>query len=157
MRIDYKKLAESAVVLLLITGFVTACATGNAAPRTAGFTESEVRAFADPAVDSLLQAMNTGDYAGYTANFDEQLKKNVTPKLFDLLNPKKIEVVGNYVSREFAKMVPKDGSFTLTYKAKFTKEPADVTITVIIKDEGGKLYVGGLNFDSPLMRQGNCC
>jgi hypothetical protein len=130
---------------------------GDVIPPPGKLNGSEVRAFADPAVENLLQAMNAGDYARYTAQFDEQLKKNITRGVFDLLNPKKIAVVGNYISRDFAKMVVKDDRFVLTYKAAFSKEPAGVTVTVIVRETGGQPYISGLNFDSPLMREGNCC
>ncbi len=136
---------------------LTGCTAGAASPQTGGLSESEVRTFTDPAAEKLLQAMNNGDYAEYTADFDTTLKKNITRELFDWLNAKKIEVVGNYVSKEFVKMTPKEGSVTVVYQAEFTKEPAGVTVTIIIKEEAGKKYVSGLNFDSPLMREGDCC
>lgn len=132
------------------------CTTGTAQSQLVPLTEAEVRAFADPITENILQAMNTGNYAQYTRDFDAPLKKNLAEAIFNWLNARKLDVVGNYVSKEFWRMTQKNDKVTVVYRAKFTNEPGTVTVTVNFKNISGKEYVDGLIFDSPLMRQSDC-
>jgi hypothetical protein len=144
------------IALLLSTGFVSACTPGSAQPQASPLTDSEVRIFADSIVENILQAMNTGNYAQYTRDFDAQLKKNLAEDIFNSLNAKKLDVVGNYVSKEFWQMTQKNDKVTVVYRAKFTDEPGTVLVTVYFKNITGKWYVDGLLFYSPLMQSNDC-
>jgi uncharacterized lipoprotein YajG len=62
-----------AIVALMFP--LAGCATRTAQLQVSPLTESEVRVFADPITENILQAMNTGNYAQYTRDFDAQLKK----------------------------------------------------------------------------------
>ena len=62
-----------AIVALMFP--LAGCATRTAQLQVSPLTESEVSVFADPITENILQAMNTGNYAQYTRDFDAQLKK----------------------------------------------------------------------------------
>ena len=61
--------------------------------------------------------------------------------------------IGDYVSKEFWKVESKDQYTIVYYKAKFTDEPADVTVKVVFQEINGVPKVSGLWFDSPELRK----
>jgi hypothetical protein len=104
----------------------------------------------------MLQAMNTGNYAQYTRNFDEAFKKNLSQDAFDKINSLRIETVGKYVSKEYWRMVQKNDRITVAYRATFDEESYPVIVTVFFKNIEGEWYVDGTYYDSPLMRKSGC-
>jgi hypothetical protein len=143
------------VGLLLSIGFISSCTPGSAVSQVGRLTEKEVRAFADPIAENLLQAMNTSDYAQYTRDFDEAFKKNLSQNAFKTINSLRIETVGSYVSKEYWQMAQKNDKITVAYRAKFTDDPS-VIFTAYFKNIEGKWYVDGTYYDSPLMRKSGC-
>ena len=143
------------VVLLLSPGVVVACSPGNAAPVVSKLTDSEVRVFADPIAENLLQAMNTANYTQYTCNFDEAFLKNLSPDTFEALNSRRIETVGNYVSKEYWRMVQKNDKITVAYQVTFTGD-STVIFTIYFKSIDGKWCVDGVYYDSALLRKSGC-
>jgi len=131
------------------------CATGTAQPQLSPLTDSEIRAFADPITENILQAMNTGNYTQYTRDFAKSLKDNLPQNIFDKANSARIETVGTYVSKEHWRMSQEGDKITVVYRAKFTDEPG-VLVTLYFKNITGKWYVDGLLFYSPLMQSSNC-
>jgi hypothetical protein len=154
--IKLRRLVLVIVVFLLGTGFISACTPGSAEAQASPLTESEVRAFADPVAENILQAMNTGNYTQYTRDFDEQFKENLPEERFQALNSYRTDVMGNYVSKEYWRMTQKDQKITVVYRAKFTEDPSTVLVNVYFKNISGKKYVDGLFFDSPLIRSYQC-
>ena len=56
-------------------------------------------------------------------------------------------------SKEFWK-VEDEGPYTIVYyRAKFTLEPEDVIVKVVFREITGEIYVDGLWFDSPKLRE----
>jgi hypothetical protein len=143
-------------LLLTVTGYITACSTGTAAPEISPLAENDVRAFAGPVAENIFQAMNSGNYTAYTRDFDDRLKNNMSEDTFKTVNDKRIEVVGTYQSKTYWQMTQKNDKLTVVYRAKFTKEPADVLLTLIFKNIDGKWLIDGLAYDSPLMRENDC-
>lgn len=137
-------------------GFVTSCTPVNTAPMVGQLTESDVRAFADPMTENMLQAINTFDYAQYTRDFDDSVKKNLSQDAFETVTTQRIGAVGNYVSKEYWQMVQKDDKLTVAYRAKFGGDSSNVTVTVYFKNINGKWYIDGTYYDSPLLRASGC-
>lgn len=152
------KLSRLKVILAIVALMfpLAGCTTGTAQLQVSPLTESEVRVFADPITENILRAMNTGNYADYTRDFDAQLKANLSESAFKTANSRKLDVVGNYVSKEFWQITLKNDKVTVVYRAKFTDEPGTVLVTVYFKNITGKWYVDGLLFYSPLMQSSNC-
>ncbi len=109
----------------------------------------QVRGYADPITEQILVAMNENDYAKYSEDFDQTMKNAMTVAVFDEKNAAIRSKIGDYVSNEFWKAESKDQYTIVHYKAKFTDEPADVTVRVVFQEINGEMKVSGLWFDSP--------
>ena len=106
-----------------------------------------------PELGDFTLAMNEDDYAGYTQHFDKVMKSAVTEAVFSQSNSLIKARIGDYVSKAFWK-VETEGAYTLVYyKAAFTQEPEDVVVKVVFQEVEGEIYVSGLWFDSPKLRQ----
>ncbi len=114
---------------------------------------AQVRGYADPVTEQILVAMNGIDYAMYSEDFDQTMKNAMTEAVFDETNAAIKSKIGNYVSKEFWKAESKDQYTIVHYKAKFTDEPADVTVRVVFQEINGEMKVSGLWFDSPELRK----
>ena len=135
------KLIGIAFIMLALIISVSACVT-KAEPT-----------YASQITEGILQAMNDNDYIKYTEHFDE-IMKNATPEpVFRQTNTLIKSKVGDYLSKEFWKVEDKGSYTTVHYKAKFTKEPKDVIVRVVFQEIEGEIYVSGLWFDSPKLRQ----
>ncbi len=113
----------------------------------------QVRGYADPVTEQILVAMNKNDYARYSEDFDQTMKNAMTEAVFDETNAAIRSKIGDYVSKEFWKAESKDQYTIVYYNAKFTDEPADVTVKVVFQEIGGGMKVSGLWFDSPELRK----
>ena len=109
--------------------------------------------YAGAMTEEILQALNAGDFAAYTKNFDEAMKKVAQEIVFtqtrDLIQKK----IGNYISKEAVTLQKSDAYTTVIYKAKFSDEPGDVTISVAFIETEDKVVVSGLWLDSPKLRE----
>jgi hypothetical protein len=115
-----------------------------------------VRIFADPVAENIFKAMNPGNYTAYTLDFGERLKSNLSEDTFSKANGDRVATVGTFLSKEYWMMSQKNDKLNVAYRAKFTKEPADVLLTIFFKNIDGNWYIDGLYFDSPLMRANDC-
>ena len=113
----------------------------------------QVRGYADPVTEQILVAMNGNDYAMYSEDFDQTMKNAMTEAVFDEANAGTRSKIGDYVSKEFWKAESKDQYTIVHYKAKFTDEPAEVTVRVVFQEISGDMKVSGLWFDSPELRK----
>jgi len=150
------RLTLTLLAVFTVAGYAAACSPGVATIPIATLTEAETRAITDPVAENIFQAMNTGNYTAFTRDFDATLKGNQSEDAFNTVNAKRTDVVGKYISKEFWMMTQKTDKLTVAYRAKFTLEPADVTLTVMFKNFSGQWLVDGLIYDSPLMRNANC-
>jgi hypothetical protein len=107
-----------------------------------------LRAYADPMTANILQSINTGNYANFSANFDSVMKSSINQTAFDQLCSLLSSKVGNYTSMEFVKGESLQGNVIAYYLANFTEEPAGVTVKVVF-DTGNPIQITGLWFDSP--------
>ena len=113
----------------------------------------EVREYADPITEDILLALNDGNYAKYCEHFDQTMKEAVTEDVFNETNSLIKAKIGDYVSKEFWK-VEEQGIYTIVYyKAKFSEEPGDVVVRVVFQEIEDEIYVSGLWFDSPKLRE----
>jgi phosphoribosylamine-glycine ligase len=134
---------------------MSACNPVSTGLQPSPLTVSEVRAFADPETENMLQAMNTSDYAQYTLDFDEAFKKNLSRDAFKTINSKRIDIVGKYISKEYWQTVQKNDKITVAYRAKF-EDISSVIVTVYFKNIDRKWYIDGTYYDSPILRASGC-
>jgi len=135
------------ILIMLVTMTATSACTQK--PET-GYTEPE---YAAAITDSILQAVNEGNYAQYAERFTEEMKQAATEAAFTEVNTVLKTTIGDYVAKEFRKTEAQGPYTTVYYKAKFTEEPEDVTVRVVFQEIDGEIYVAGLWFDSPKLRQ----
>ena len=113
----------------------------------------QVRGYADPVTENILVAMNENDYAMYSEDFDQTMKNAMTEAVFDETNAVIRSKIGDYVTKEFWKAESKGQYIIAQYKAKFTDEPAEVTVKVVFQEINGTMKVSGLWLDSPELRK----
>lgn len=114
---------------------------------------SQVRSYADPMTENILSAMNDNNFIKYSENFDDAMQNALTEAIFQQQNSLIKAKIGDYTAKEFWE-IEIESQFTIVYyKAKFTKEPADVTVKVVFQEIAKEMYVSGLWFDSPNLRK----
>ena len=109
--------------------------------------------YASPIAEGILLAMNENDYAKYSEHFDQAMKTALPESGFQQANMAIKDKIGDYISKQFLKVVEEGLYTSVYYKAKFTLEPEDVIVKVVFQEIEGKVYVSGLWFDSPKLRQ----
>ena len=135
------------IILLTLVMSVSACA------KDSSNDVAEVRSYADPITEGTLLGMQEGDYANFSRYFDESMKDATPETTFVQLNAVLKQVIGDYVSKEFWKVEEQDIYTIVYYKAQYTKEPGDVEVKVVFYEIEGEMYVSGLWFDSPKLRE----
>jgi hypothetical protein len=83
--------------------------------------ESAVRAYADPAADTVLQGLSENNLAKYTQQGNTGFKAAVTQKILDAASAKIDDQLGAYQSKEFLRTEEQEGYIIVHYKAKYTK------------------------------------
>lgn len=118
----------------------------------AGDERATVLAYADPIAANALEGFNAGDHAQLARNFNEVMKNQFTPAVFEQTRQLILGKVGRYRSGEAA-MVLKRGPYRMVqYAVEFERE-SGVTVTFSFLDYQGALLLAGLWFDSPKLRE----
>jgi outer membrane murein-binding lipoprotein Lpp len=104
--------------------------------------------YSDPIAENILVSMNNGDYAGFSRDFDANMKSQLGeaafPGFLDAVNGQ----VGNYIadSKKITGVNIENGLTTATYTADF-EFLEDVTVDVVYQKIGGEMKVVGLWFN----------
>ena len=114
---------------------------------------SQVQGYADPITEEILLALNDGNHAKYCEHFDQTMKGATTEDIFSQTNSLIKAKIGDYVSKEFWKIEEQEVYIIVYYKTKFTKETGDVVVKVVFQEIEDEMYVSGLWFDSPKLRE----
>ena len=114
--------------------------------------EAEVRVYADPISESILQAFNSHDYESFISDMDQTMRAAFTMHVFNETVTVTNVKIGDYVSKEYWKSERSGGYISAYYRARFTGEASDVTVRVVFSEDSGRHYVSGLWFDSPNLR-----
>ncbi len=110
--------------------------------------QMQVKAYADPIVDNLLEAFNHQNYTRYSQDFSNEMKHGLNESTFEETYTQIVSRIGLYVRRGEA-LVTQNGDFvTAIYRADFDQEQG-VEIRLVFKkgDESHQIY--GLWFNSP--------
>lgn len=110
--------------------------------------EASLRAYSDPMTENVLQSINTGNYANFSADLDSTMKSSINQTAFNQLCAALYSKVGNYTSKDFVRGEILQGFVVAYYNASFTGEPAGVTIKVVFTSSN-PVKITGLWFDSP--------
>ena len=135
------QLGCSILILLVMIPGATACA------------EKPLPEYADSITESILLAMNEDNYAKLSEHFNEEMKDTLSESVFRKNYNFMVLIIGDYVSKEFWKTEERGIYKTVYYKADFTEEPDGVIVKVVFQEIDGEVYVAGLWFDSPKLRE----
>lgn len=135
------QLGCSILILLVMIPGATACA------------EKPLPEYADSITESILLAMNEDNYAKLSEHFNEEMKDTLSESVFRKNYNFMVLIIGDYVSKEFWKTEERGIYKTVYYKTVFTEEPDGVIVEIVFQEIDGEVYVAGLWFDSPKLRE----
>lgn len=139
---------------IILFSIIGAAVLGLAACGTktlSGDDREAVLAYSEPIADNLLQGYNAKDYAQFSKDFDEAMKKGLPEANFADMQAQIAGKIGAYVSREVSSVVQTQGMIVVIYRAKFELDEP-VTVRVVF-EEATPYRVTGLWFDSAKLRQ----
>lgn len=129
-----KLIAIAAISLLLIAG----CSQKETAESAA-----------DKKAESMLQALNAGNYEEFSRDFSENMKQKLDAEYFIRLHNFIKEQSGEYIAKNRAFSKEEQGFMVFGYDCRFAKE--DVLMTISLSSDLTK--VEGVFFDSENMRK----
>ena len=105
----------------------------------------KVAQFSDPITENILISMNKADYAGFSKDFDETMKAELTEATFPDFLAQINGVIGNYKedSKKIVGVNIQNDLTTATYTANFEKAE-DVSVEVTFKKINDQMMVVGL-------------
>jgi hypothetical protein len=111
---------------------------------------SQLRGYADTETGNALVSLQNNDYAGFTKDFNQEMKNAISQSAFTKLYNLISSTVGDYQSKEFEIVTTANNIFTIEYYAQYTLEPAGVWVSISF-DNNQK--ISGLYFNSQKLAQ----
>jgi hypothetical protein len=111
--------------------------------------------YASQIAENLLQAINAGDYATFSRDFDPSMLKALPADSFAKQFTEGIKgKIGDYEgnSKRFFQASSQAQFTTVVYYAVYSGEPGVVLVQISFKLAGGQALVSGLFFNSPKLR-----
>ena len=126
-------LALTVAIILIVLPIFTGC--------------GKVAQFSDPITENILISMNKADYAGFSKDFDETMKAELTEANFPDFLAQINGVIGNYKegSKKIVGVSIENDLTTATYTADFEKAE-DSSVEVTFKKINDQMKVVGLWF-----------
>ena len=131
--------------LLLLAAAMVMCAVVVSAD-VAGSTDKEVRAVAEPMLDTILEGLKTGDYAVFSRDFGDAMKEALNEERFVKTRQQIQQGMGNYRSRKYLGFLNKGGYSIVLWKGRFDGTSDDILIKLVISKRGDRYLVTGLWF-----------
>ncbi len=113
----------------------------------------QVRKYADPMAQSILEAMNEKNYEKFSKDFAVVMKESLDSKSFDLLSKDFDKRIGVFQALSFSSIEKQQKYTIVVYNAKYTNEPKGVIVRVVFEQDNNSNLVSGLYFDSPNLRE----
>jgi hypothetical protein len=118
-----------------------------------GLLHERMQNAANDITENMLMGMKEDDYAKFSSQFDQTMKKNLSESQFNILNADIKNKLGNYIAKEFSSSEEKDNYTIVIYKGTFSQEKSDVIIRTVLSESNGKIVVSGFWLDSPSLRK----
>ncbi len=145
------KIASSLILCVLILAGLSGCGQ-KLKPLTA-----EEIAQVETLTDTVLEGIEKRDYAIFSADFDPNMLEAMKEPDFIAMTELFDETIGAYQSRSLteSRRILNAGSELIlcTYRAKYAKDPGEVTITLYFTGKNETLLVAGLSYDSQSLRE----
>ena len=108
----------------------------------------KVAKYSDPMTENILVSMNNADYAGFSKDFDANMKSELSEDVFPDFITAVNGQLGKYVadSKKMTGVNIENGITTATYKADF-ELMEDVEVRVVYQNIDGETKVVGLWFN----------
>ncbi len=137
-----------ALALLAATG-LAGCTTQKTLE---GSDRDAVLAYSEPIADNLFQGMNSGDYATFSRDFNDQMLKGIPEATFTgSFLPNVAGKLGKYISRQVDSVTQVGNNVLIVYTAKFEQDD-NVTVRFSL-EQAEPHHVSGLYFNSPTLSQ----
>ncbi|TLN17039.1 hypothetical protein FDZ74_07675 [bacterium] len=133
-------------ILLILT--LTACLPGKGVK---GADQEAVLTYTEPIADRILNGLETGDYALFSQDFNDQMLQGLTEDSFQQLRDLLSSKVGSYQSRKVSSVRDIDGTLLVIYTAVYS-DAKQVVIQLSVTGSEPHL-VTGLYFDAPELRK----
>jgi hypothetical protein len=144
-------LLKALTVLFALILIIALAACAAQAKLVTGAERDAVLAYSEAKTDSLLTGLNNDDYAAFSRDFDDAMKGAITAANFPDLRQKVNGKIGNYVSRQIARVEQSGEFYAVIYTAKFEGDDP-VTVRVVFRVTEPHA-VSGLWFDSEKLRK----
>jgi hypothetical protein len=104
----------------------------------------KVAQFSDPVTENILISMNKADYSGFSKDFDETMKAELSEATFSDLLAQVNGVIGNYKegSKKIVGVSIKNDLTTATYTANFEKAEA-ISVEITFRKINEQMKVAG--------------
>jgi uncharacterized protein YozE (UPF0346 family) len=144
---DWKLLVGTLITLSAIIPII-GCSS-NISPSTTTPTNSpvDIQTASDSITENILLSVNEDDYAEFSKDFGQNAKNMINQSTFDQLYNNIQSKVGQYQSKLYVNNAGQNDNITVAYIARYSKEPAGVTVTLVLQAAAGGYTVEGLNFD----------
>jgi hypothetical protein len=161
MRFSDLRVWSGVGLLLTLLWLAAACSSGAAVSNTGPASSSSIpdegapagiQTVAEPILDNILTSLYNQDYGGFSRDFGQLAKNALNQAAFATTYAQLTNAVGTYQSRDYVGSSDQGGALTVLYIGEFTKEPAGVSITIVLQAVNGTYLVQGLSFDSPNLR-----
>jgi hypothetical protein len=106
---------------LLLAGLMLVLSAACQASPPLTLDTAAIRAYADPATETLLQGLSANDLARYVQNGNPAFKAAVTAEVFSKVYAQIRDNLGAYASKEFLRAEESQGYIVTHYKAKYAK------------------------------------
>ncbi|MFW6123491.1 MAG: DUF3887 domain-containing protein [Thermodesulfobacteriota bacterium] len=112
-----------------------------------GTSDKQVKGVAEPILDNLMQGFNQGDYAQFSQNFDQTMRKTITEKKFQQVREDLLKKWGKYKSKTYLGFLNQKDYSMILWKAVFADTKRDVLIKLVLSRSQDKILVSGLWFE----------
>jgi hypothetical protein len=153
-RLLVKKYGWIILTTVLTAALLSACSLlGGTSPKTlTGADKDAVLAYSEPIADDLLAGYSDKDYAAFSKDFNDTMKKGLSEQYFNsTLLPTVFDKIGKYQSRTVESVTQSANYVTVIYNAKFEND--DPVVIRLSLDPNDPHQVSGLYFDSVKLRQ----
>jgi len=120
--------------------------TISAAAAPVGTSDQQVKAVAEPILDSLLTGFNQGDYAKFSKDFDKNLRETIHEKSFEQVRGDLLKKLGQYKSKKYLGFLNQQDYTIVLWKGTFADTKSDVLIKLVLRKSDNKVSVAGLWF-----------
>jgi hypothetical protein len=107
-----------------------------------------VAKYSDPIAENLMVSMNNEDFAGFSRDFDESLKTEVSEAVFNDFKTTVNDQLGKYIegSKKITGVNVENGLTTATYQMDFELQE-DFQMRFVYQKIGGEMKLVGFWFD----------